>query len=60
MLLYLVILLVHEVDLVRVVLVRVGEEELVGGEAHVVQPLLLPLLLDPGRQPSGDRTGFRG
>jgi hypothetical protein len=45
-------LIIVEVDLVWVCRIRVGDEELVGGEGHLVQTKLFPLLLDPCRQPS--------
>ena len=47
-LLYLLILVVKEVDLVGVGGIRIRDEELVGGQGHRVQPELLPLLLNPG------------
>jgi hypothetical protein len=43
-------------NLIWVCRIRVGDEELVGGEGHLVQTKLFPLPLDPGSQPSGDKT----
>jgi hypothetical protein len=53
---YLVILVVIEMDLVRVGSIRVGDEELIGGQCHPIQTKLFPLPLDPCCQPSWKKT----